>query len=85
MHEVMPSKQKMRLVKRRPKVFEQGTMIKFAKPRARTHAPVNKLSWVSLRWNSAANRGNIGPIESADSTETNRKRNWIVITRSVVF
>lgn len=75
MHELMPIKQKRRLVKRRPKVFEHGTMIKFAKPRARTQAPVNKLSCVSLRWNSAANIGNIGPIERADSTETNRKRN----------
>jgi hypothetical protein len=82
-HEVMPSKQNVRLAKRRLKVFDQGTMIKFAKLRARTQAPIKKLSCVLLRWNSAANRGIIGPIDSADSTDTNRKRNCVVITRSV--
>ncbi len=56
--------------------------MKFEKPKARTHTPVRRLWSVSPRENSLAKRGNIGPMDKADSTATKRNRNWVVITPS---
>lgn len=77
-----PRRQKARLVTRRPKMFEHGTIRKLENPSARTQTPVMRLCWVGVMSNSFAKSGNMGPIDRADSTETNKNKNWVVITRS---
>ena len=57
-------------------------MMKLANPRASTQTPVMRFCSVEVRRNSAAKRGNIGPIDREDWTATKRKRNWVRITRS---
>jgi hypothetical protein len=61
---------KMIRVARRPKIFEKGIMRKLEYPLAMTVTPTSRDNWVSLRWNSAARRGNIGAIDRPASTVT---------------
>lgn len=65
-----PSNAMAMQVKRRPKMFEIGTMIKFAYPKARTHEPVMRLSCVCESPHSSWSSGNIGAMERAEATVT---------------